>query len=67
VAIIKARKLSEDRLARGGNANEFIEIGEVDGFKMCIAAGKTLSVSAARFFHEKPRDVSYYCLKGNRT
>jgi mannose-6-phosphate isomerase-like protein (cupin superfamily) len=63
-AVRKARKLAEDSLARGENADEFIEIGETDGFKMYIAAGKTLSGAAASSFHENPRDVFMLLLEG---
>lgn len=62
-AISKVRELAEAKLAEGENADEFMEIGEADGFKIYIAAGKTVKEPPRKSFHENPRDVFISCLK----
>ena len=34
--VLKAKKLAEDKLARGENADEFVEVGEANGFKIYV-------------------------------
>ena len=63
-ALQRVRKMAEDRLAKGENADEFVEIGEADGFKLYVAAGKTLKRKFPRSFHENPRDVFILVLVG---
>ena len=62
-AILKARKLADDKLAEGMNADEFVEIAKVDGFKIYITAGKTIDNSPYPF-HENPRDVFMWVIEG---
>lgn len=61
--ISKAKELAADKLASGMDADEFIEIGNVDGFKMYITAGKTLHNSLYPL-HGNPRDVFMLLLEG---
>lgn len=63
-AISKARKLAESKLAEGENADEFVEIGEADGFKIYVAAGKTIKDSSPDSLHENPRDAFMLVLQG---
>ena len=63
-AISKVRELAEAKLAEGENADEFMEIGEADGFKIYIAAGKTVKEPPRKSFHENPRDVFMLVLEG---
>jgi hypothetical protein len=42
-AISQVRELAEGKLAEGKNADEFVEIGEADGFKIYATAGKTIN------------------------
>ena len=62
--ISEAKKLAEKKLAIGENADEFVEIGEADGFKLYVIAGKTLKDEVPISFHENPRDVFMLVLKG---
>lgn len=62
--ILKARKLAEDKLAKGENADEFAEIGEADGFKIYVTAGKTVKKTDSDSFHHNPRDVFMLVLQG---
>jgi hypothetical protein len=55
-AVQKAQKLAENKPARHENADEFVEIGDADGFKIYVTAGKTLE-DKNQAFHENPRDV----------
>jgi len=63
-AILKARKLAENRIAEGRNADEFVEIGNADGFKIYVTVGKTLKNKSPQAFHENPRDVFMLVLQG---
>jgi mannose-6-phosphate isomerase-like protein (cupin superfamily) len=63
-AIVKARKLAENKLAKHENADEFVEIGNADGFKIYVAAGKTIEGKRPRFLHKNPRDVFMLILEG---
>jgi len=63
-AISKAKKLAEDKLSMGENADEFVEIGEADGFKIYVTAGKTIKDSPPDSLHENPSDVFMLLLEG---
>lgn len=63
-AISKAKKLAEKKLAVGESADEFVEIGEADEFKLYVTAGKTIKDASPISFHENPRDVFMLVLKG---
>jgi quercetin dioxygenase-like cupin family protein len=63
-AIAEAKKLAETKLAAGDNADEFVEIGEADGFKLFVTAAKTIRDESPISFHENPRDVFMLVLKG---
>jgi len=62
-AIKKAKELAENKIAKDENVDEFVEIADADGFKIYIAAGKTLE-SKNEVFHENPRDVFMLVLQG---
>ena len=62
-ATSRAKKIAETRLARGVDADEFIEIGNAEGFKIYVAAGKTLHDSSYPM-HDNPRDVFMLVLEG---
>jgi len=62
--ILKAKELAEDKLLRGENADEFVEIGEADGFKIYVTAGKTVKKTDFDAFHQNPRDVFMLVLQG---
>jgi len=61
--ILKAKELAEDKLVKGENADEFVEIGEADGFKIYVTAGKTIKTDFDAF-HKNPRDVFMLVLQG---
>jgi quercetin dioxygenase-like cupin family protein len=63
-AIRKVRELAYRELAKGKNADEFVQIGEADGFKLYVVAGKTISKKIVSL-HENPRDVFMLLLEGN--
>jgi len=63
-AILKAKKLAENKIAKSENADEFVEIGNADGFKIYVAAGKTLKDKSPQVLHENPRDVFMLVLQG---
>lgn len=63
--VSKAKDLAEKKLATGQNADEFVEIGEADEFKLYVAAGKTIKDECQILFHENPRDVFMLVLEGN--
>lgn len=63
-AIGKVKKLAEDELAIGEDGDEFVEIGEADGFKIYVAAGKTIKDFSQGSFHQNPRDVFMLVLEG---
>jgi quercetin dioxygenase-like cupin family protein len=60
----ESKKLAEDKLARGENADEFVKIGEADGFKIHVTAGKTAKKTDSGSFHQNPRDVFMLVLQG---
>lgn len=59
----RAREIVATKLASGMDADEFIEIGNADGFKIYVAAGKTLRDSSY-LMHDNPRDVFMLVLEG---
>jgi mannose-6-phosphate isomerase-like protein (cupin superfamily) len=61
-AIWKAKRLAK-KLANGMNADEFVEIGNADGFKIYVTAGKTIK-NEKQDFHENSRDVFMLVLQG---
>jgi len=61
-AISKAKKLAEEKLAKGEDADEFVEIAETDGFKIYITAGKTIKFSPI-FFTKIQGTFSCWCLR----
>jgi mannose-6-phosphate isomerase-like protein (cupin superfamily) len=62
-AISEAKELARKRLAKGRNADEFVRIGEADGFRIYVAAGKNVSSSPGGL-HENTRDVFMLILEG---
>ena len=64
-AISEVKRLAEEKLAMGEGADEFVEIGEADGFKVYITAGKTIKDEFPVSFHENPRDVFMLFLEGD--
>ena len=62
--ISKVKKLAENKLAEGISADEFLEIGNADNFKIYVAVGKTIGNPAPHSFHENPRDVFMLVLEG---
>jgi quercetin dioxygenase-like cupin family protein len=62
-AVRKAKDLAESKLAKHESADEFVEIGNTDGFKIYVTAGKTLE-DKSQVFHENPRDVFMLVLQG---
>lgn len=63
-ARLKASKLAEAKLARGENADEFVQLAEVDGFKLYVCAGKTIKTLGKEHFHSNPRDCFHLLLQG---
>jgi len=63
-AISEAKRLAEEKLAVEESADEFVEIGEANGFKLYVTAGKTIKERPPISFHEKPRDVFMLLLEG---
>lgn len=63
-AVQDAKSLAESKIARRENADEFVEIGDADDFKIYVAAGKTLKKKIPQSFHENPRDVFMLVLQG---
>jgi mannose-6-phosphate isomerase-like protein (cupin superfamily) len=59
----KVKELAETKLAEKENADEFVEIGDADGFKIYVTAGKTIE-DGNQVFHENPRDVFMLVLRG---
>ena len=56
-AISEAKRLAEEKLARGKNADEFVEIGEADGFKLYVTLEKT-SKTRHQFLFMKIQETS---------
>jgi len=63
-AISEVKRLAEEKLAVGESADEFVQIGEADGFKLYVTAGKTIKDDFPISFHENPRDVFILVLEG---
>ena len=63
-AVSETKRLAEEKLAVGESADEFVEIGEVDKFKLYVTAGKTIKEESPISFHENPRDVFMLLLEG---
>jgi len=63
-AISEVKRLAEEKLARGESADEFVQIGEADGFKLYVTAGKTIKDEFPMSFHENPRDVFMLVFEG---
>jgi quercetin dioxygenase-like cupin family protein len=63
-AVLKAKKLAANKIVKSENADEFVEIGNADGFKIYVTAGKTLMDKIPQVFHENPRDVFMLVLQG---
>jgi len=61
-AKLKARELAEAKLAKGENADEFVQIAEVNGFKLYVCAGKTIKTPGKERFHSNPRDCFHLLL-----
>jgi mannose-6-phosphate isomerase-like protein (cupin superfamily) len=61
--ISRVKEIAEDKLAKGMSADEFIEIGGADGFKIYATAGKTINDSLHPL-HGNPRDVFMLVLDG---
>jgi len=62
--ISEVKRLAEEKLAVGESADEFVQIGEADGFKLYVTAGKTIKDDFPISFHENPRDVFILVLEG---
>jgi mannose-6-phosphate isomerase-like protein (cupin superfamily) len=63
-AVLKVKRLAENRIAKGESADEFVEIGNADGFKIYVTAGKTLKDKSPEVLHENARDVFMLVLQG---
>jgi len=63
-AILKAKKLAENKIVKGENADEFVDIGNADDFKIYVTAGKTLKDKSPQALHENSRDVFMLVLQG---
>ena len=62
-AISEAKRLAE-KLAVKESADEFVEIGEADRFKLYVTSGKIIKEELPISFHENPRDVFMFVLEG---
>jgi len=63
-AILEAKKLAKKKLAIGDNADQFVEIGEADGFKLYATTGKTIKMRSQFLFVKIQETFSCWCLKG---
>jgi quercetin dioxygenase-like cupin family protein len=63
-AILKAKKLAQDKINNHQNADEFVEVAEADGFKVYVTAGKNLATSSRQALHQNPRDVFMLIIEG---
>ena len=61
--ILQAKKLAENKIAKNENADEFVEIGNADGFKMYVTAGKTLRDRSPQVFTKTLETFSCWCFK----
>jgi mannose-6-phosphate isomerase-like protein (cupin superfamily) len=62
--ISKAKELALAKLGKGLGADEIVEIGDADGFKIYVTAGKAIDGSSQSSLHENPRDVFMLVLEG---
>jgi hypothetical protein len=62
-AISEAKRLAEEKLAVGESPDEFVEIGEADGFKLYITAGKTVKDEFPFLFMKTKETFSCWFLK----
>jgi quercetin dioxygenase-like cupin family protein len=51
------------KIAQDENADEFVDIGDADSFKLYLMAGKTIK-DVPVSFHENPRDVFMLLFEG---
>jgi mannose-6-phosphate isomerase-like protein (cupin superfamily) len=63
-AVKKARKLAQEKLDEGDNADEFVEIGDAEDVKFYVTAGKTIRELVSDTFHENLHDTFIYVLDG---
>jgi len=63
-ALKQVRKLAQEKLDEGDNADEFVELGDADGVKFYVTAGKHIRDVASDEFHENPRDSFIWVLEG---
>ena len=63
-AILKAKKLAQDKIIKHQNADEFVEVAEADGFKIYVAVGKDIGTPSREALHENPKDVFMLLLEG---
>jgi quercetin dioxygenase-like cupin family protein len=64
-AILEVKKQAENKLAKHENADEFVEIGDADDFKIYVTAGKTLEDKSPKAIHKNPRDIFMLVLQGD--
>jgi mannose-6-phosphate isomerase-like protein (cupin superfamily) len=64
-AILEVKKQAENKLAKHENADEFVEIGDADDFKIYVTAGKTLEDKSPKAIHGNPRDIFMLVLQGD--
>ena len=62
-AILKAKKLAEDKIIKHQNADELIEIAEAYGFKIYVAAGKDISTPSLEVCMRIRETFLCWCLK----
>jgi hypothetical protein len=62
-AILEAKKLAKKKLAIGDNADEFVEIGDADGFRLYATTGKTSRMSPQFLFMKIQETFSCWCLR----
>jgi quercetin dioxygenase-like cupin family protein len=62
-AISEAKRLAEKSAVKE-SADEFVEIGEADRFKLYVTSGKIIKEELPISFHENPRDVFMLVLEG---
>lgn len=58
-----AKRLAREKTAKGEEADEFVEIGDADGFKLYVAASESKQQKPSSF-HENARDVFMYIIDG---
>jgi mannose-6-phosphate isomerase-like protein (cupin superfamily) len=63
-AILKTRKLAQDKIINQQNADEFVEVAEADGFKIYFTVGKDIGTPSREALRENPRDVFMLVFEG---